>query len=52
MYIVVNPGKISTGEKTFQRRNLNYHVLETEGCRKLKFGEISLKSVKKILSKN
>ena len=42
LFLIGNPGKISKGEKVFLRGNLICYISGTEGCRKLKLGEVGL----------
>ena len=39
LFVIGNPGKISNGKSILQG-SLHYHILKTEGCRKLKYDEV------------
>ena len=49
LFLIGNSGKIS---KAFQRGNLIFYILETKGCRKLKFGEVGVHNCEDFLRKN
>ena len=51
LFVIGNHGKISNGKSILQG-SLHYHILKTEGCRKLKFDKVRFQICQTFLREN